>query len=78
MRLRTVLKWVFWGGIACAFAASDEDPFTRGGAVVICLFWLAIGGPFFALLTKPPLPHEEVETLEARLRANARPWRAKR
>lgn len=77
VRWGTIVRWALFGFLACALAYSNEEPFVRAAGVAAALFWLAIW-PLFGLLTKPLLHPEEVETLEARLRANARPGRAKR
>lgn len=77
VRRGSIFRWLFWTGVMCFGVYNADDPWLRVTVVIGCIFWLAIG-PLFGLLTKPLLHPEEVETLEARLRANARPGRAKR
>lgn len=77
VRWGAILRWGLFGGIAMLAASSDEEPGLRAAMVFSCLFWLAIW-PLFGLLRKPRLHPEEVEQLAQRLRANARPGRARR
>lgn len=77
IKWRTVVWCAIWLTAASMIVYAADDAWSRVAAIWACAFWIAMG-PVFGLLTKPRLSQEEVEQLASRLRANARPGRAKR